>query len=110
MISFDKFKAILNNAEMSDADVLILFEKAKREALNYHYWRMGDYPTAEEQQFFFDKYEFEIYDVGRAIDAGTGRDGQIQHTELGITRVWESTGQEVRTALSAIPRKVYVEG
>lgn len=109
MISYDKFKAILNNAEMSDAETLILFEKAKREALNYHFWRVDDYPTAEEQQYFFDKYEYEIYEVGKAIDAGAGRDGEIRHVELGITREWESTGQNVRTALCAIPRKVYVE-
>ena len=109
MISFDKFKSILNNPELSDAEVLTLFEKAKRDAINYHYWRAGDYPTADEQADFFDKYEYEIYDVGKAISAGADRDGQIQHTELGITRVWEGTGAEVRTALTAIPRRAYVE-
>ena len=109
MISFDKFKSFLSNAELNDDNVLRLFEKAKREAIARHWWRSGDWPTAEEQAWFFDKYEYEIYEVGKAISDGADRDGQILHTELGVTREWESTGQTVSSALSTIPAKVYIE-
>jgi hypothetical protein len=77
-------------------------------ALNHYFWKLDRPPTDEQKDAFLTKYEFEIYDVARAMNKDDARDGEVSHTELGITRQWGETGkQTIDKALSALPRKAY---
>jgi hypothetical protein len=102
-------KKIVSDATLSDDDLFILILKAQREATNHHFWKMDDIPTDEQKEAFLSKYEFEIYDIAKAMNSDDARDGEVSHTELGVSRSWGETGNvTVQKALSKIPRKAYV--
>lgn len=101
-------KAIIDDATLTDEKLSVLLLKAQRLALNHYFWKLDRPVTDEQKDMFLTKYEFEIYDVARAINKDDARDGEVSHTELGITRQWGETGkQTIDKALSAISRKAY---
>lgn len=101
-------KAIINDNTLADEDLSVLLLKAQRLALNHYFWKLDRPPSDEQKEAFLTKYEFEIYDVARAVNSDDARNGEVSHSELGITRTWGKTGKEsVSEALSAIPRKAY---
>ena len=102
-------KRLIGDESLSDDDASILMARAKKLAANHYFWGTDDEPSEEEVEKFAKRYEWEIYDVAAAIKGTNDRDGEIEHTELGITRVWEKTnGSTINTALSKIPVKTYV--
>ena len=102
-------KVILSDETLTDEQIAVLLIKAKRQAANQHFWADDDIPTEEELERFYNRYEFEIYDLAKAINSDDARGGLVSHTELGITRNWGKTGkQDIESALSAIPPKTYV--
>ena len=79
-----------NAAKELQMDVITLRELMKREKL----------PIG---------YEFEIYDLAKAINSDDARGGLVSHTELGVTRNWGQTGKkDIELALAKIPPKTYV--
>lgn len=101
-------KAIIDDPTLTDEKLSVLLLKAQMLALNHYFWKLDRPPTDEQKEAFLTKYEFEIYDVARAMNKDDARDGEVSHTELGITRQWGETGkQTIDKALSAIPRKAY---
>lgn len=107
-MSIDTFKTILNNGELTDDQVSVLLERAKKLAVNQRYWKKDDNPTQYELAQFYDRYEYEIYDIGKAISDSDDRDGLTQYTELGITRVWGDNGKSsIDKAVGSIPPKTY---
>lgn len=101
-------KVIIDDPTLTDEKLSVLLLKAKRLALNHYFWKLDRPPTDEQTDAFLTKYEFEIYDVARAMNKDDARDGEVSHSELGITRTWGETGkQTIDKALSAIPRKAY---
>lgn len=102
-------RTIIGNTDMSDDALTVLLLKARKQAVNHHFWDISDVPTEEELERFYDRYEFEIYDVAKAISISDARGGLISHSELGISMSWGKTGQQsIDEALSAIPPKTYV--
>ena len=99
----------LMGSDMTEEDANILLQRAARLAINWYWWGANDKPTEEEIEDFLGKYEFEIYDVAKAMQSDADHDGEISHTELGITRVWSKSDNQtvVDKALSALPRKTY---
>jgi hypothetical protein len=101
-------KIIIDDPTLTDEKLSVLLLKAQRLALNHYFWKLDRPPTDEQKDAFLTKYEFEIYDVARAMNKDDARDGEVSHTELGITRQWGETGkQTIDKALSALPRKAY---
>lgn len=101
-------KLIIDDATLTDEKLSVLLLKAQKLALNHHFWKTDRQPTAEQTEVFLTKYEFEIYDIAKAINSDDARCGEVSHSELGITRTWGETGkQTIDKALSAIPRKAY---
>lgn len=108
-MSVETFKVILGETSLTDEQLEIMLEKAKRKAINHYFWREDDNPTDEEIENFIDRYEYEIYDLAKAVISVASRNGLKQFSELGVTRVWGSGGdKEVEDALSAIPVQTYV--
>jgi len=108
-MSVETFKVILGETSLTDEQLEIMLERAKRKAINHYFWREDDNPTDEEIENFIDRYEYEIYDLAKTIISVASRNGLKQFSELGVTRVWESGGdKEVEDALSAIPVQTYV--
>lgn len=108
-MSVETFKAILGETSLTDEQLEIMLERAKRKAINHYFWREDDNPTDEEIENFIDRYEYEIYDLAKTVISVASRNGLKQFSELGVTRVWESGGdKEVEDALSAIPVQTYV--
>lgn len=102
-------KVILDDETLTDNQIAVLLAKAKKQAVNHHFWADFDNPTDEELEKFYDRYEFEIYDLAKAIDSADARDGLISHTELGVTRNWGKSGtQDINDALAKIPPKTYI--
>lgn len=103
---------LIGNDQLTEDDAEILLQRAVRLAINHRWWGENDKPTEEEIGQFIDRYEFEIYDIAKSIQSDSDHDGEIQHTELGITRVWGKTDAQtlVAKALGAIPPKTYVWG
>ena len=101
-------KVIIDDDTLTDEKLSVLLLKAQKLAINHHFWKTDRPPTPEQIEVFLTKYEFEIYDIARAVNSDDARGGEISHSELGITRTWGETGkQSVDKALSAIPRKAY---
>lgn len=101
-------KAIINDDTLADEDLAVLLLKAQKLALNHYFWKLDRPPTDEQKEAFLTKYEFEIYDVARAVNSDDARNGEVSHSELGVTRTWGKTGKEsVSEALGVIPRKAY---
>lgn len=108
-MSIETFKAILGETTLSDEQLEILLERAKRMALNHYYWKIDDEPTIDEKENFINRYEFEIYDYAKAVVESASREGLIEFSELGVTRRWESSGDKsVEDALDKIPVNTYV--
>lgn len=108
-ISAEKLAVILDDSTLSEDEISVLLERAEKLAVNHYFWKPDDDPTDTELSRFYNKYEFEIYEVAKALNSDSARDGETQHTELGITRVWGKTGKEgVDDALSSIPVRSYV--
>jgi len=108
-ISADTLAIILDDSTLSEDQVSVLLARAEKLAVNHHYWKPDDNPTSTELTRFYDRYEYEIYEIAKAINSDSARDGETQHTELGITRVWGKTGKEgVDAALNSIPVRSYV--
>lgn len=102
-------RAIIKDQTLTDEDLSVLLAKAQREALNHYFWKIDDTPTLEQKEAFLEKYEFEIYDIAKAINSDDARDGLVSHTELGVSMQWGETGKEtIMKAVSVIPRKAYV--
>lgn len=93
-MDINKAKTIIGDSDLTDDEVSILLERAKKLAKNHYFWHSKDNPTEEELAWFYDRYEFEIYDIAKEIYSATSRDGLKQFTELGVTRVWGLSGQE----------------
>lgn len=102
-------KVILDDDTLTDEQIAVLLTKAQRLAANQHFWADDDEPTEKELERFYKRYEFEIYDLAKAINSDDARDGLVSHTELGITRNWgKSSKKDVEDALAKIPPKTYV--
>lgn len=101
-------KAIVDDATLTDEKLSVLLMKAQRLAINHYFWKLDRPPTNEQTEAFLTKYEFEIYDIVKALNSDDARGGEVSHSELGVTRTWGETGkQTIDKALSAIPRKAY---
>ena len=108
-MSVETFKVILGETSLTDEQLEIMLERAKRKAINHYFWREDDNPTDEEIENFIDRYEYEIYDLAKTVISVASRNGLKQFSELGVTRVWESGGDKaIEIALSSIPTKTYV--
>ena len=97
-------------SDIDEESASILLNRAKKLAVNHYWWGINDIPTDEEIERFCKRYEYEIYDVAKALQSDADHDGEISHTELGITRVWSkgnSSSSVVTEALGAIPAKTY---
>lgn len=100
---------IIKDDTLSESDISILLKKAQRLAVNQHFWAPDDVPTEEQLTAFYERYEFEIYDIAKAINSDDARDGLKSFTELGVQRTWGKTGKEtIDSAISAIPPKTYI--
>ena len=92
-----------------DEQIAVLLVKAQKQAANQHFWADDDIPTEAELERFYNRYEFEIYDLAKAINSVDARGGLVSHTELGVTRNWGQTGKkDIELALAKIPPKTYV--
>lgn len=108
-MNIETFKVILGETSLTDEQLTVLLERAKRLAINHYWWKEDDDPTDEQIENFINRYEYEIYDVAKTINDSTKRDGLKRFTELGVTREWESGGDEaVESALNKIPTQTYV--
>lgn len=109
MLDANVLKVILDDETLTDSQIAVLLTRAKRQAANQHFWADFDNPTEEELEQFYDRYEFEIYDLAKAVNSDDSRDGLVSHTELGVARNWGQTGKkDIEAALSKIPPKTYV--
>lgn len=109
MLDGKLLKVILNDEALTDDQIAVLLAKAQRQAANQHFWADDDVPTEEELEGFYSRYEFEIYDLAKAINDDDARGGLVSHTELGVSRNWGQTGKkDIEIALSKIPPKTYV--
>lgn len=108
-MSIETFKKIIKSTSLTDEQLEVLLDRAKKLAVNHFWWKEDDEPQSDEIDKFVNRYEYEIYDVAKAMYECSSRDGMKQFTELGVTRVWESGGDKAVTdALSAIPVQTYV--
>ncbi len=111
MLNCQTARVVIGDDEIEDATLAVLLTRAQKEALNHYYWKTDDIPTDDEIAAFTDKYEFEIYDIAKAMSTDNELDGMTSYSELGVTRTWGSGADSktaVRKALSEIPKKVYV--
>lgn len=105
----DVLNEILDDETLTGSRIAVLLVKAQKMASNHHFWADFDNPTEEELERFYDRYEFEIYDLAKAINSNDARDGLVSHSELGVSRNWGQTGsKDIEVALSKIPPKTYV--
>lgn len=103
------FKTILGNNSISDDEATVLLNRATKKAVNHYFWQEDDNPTEDEVEKFTNRYEYEIYDVAKAMYDSDSRDGLKQFVELGVSRTWQDSGDKViEKALSAIIPKTYV--
>ena len=102
-------RQIINDSSLTDEQLEVMLTRATRKAVNHYFWKEDDIPTEEQVEKFCERYEYEIYDVAKAMYSGDSRGGMKSFTELGVQRVWESGGDKaVDNALSAIPTQTYV--
>lgn len=108
-LKIDTLKAIMNDDTVDQQQLYVLLERAKKLAKNQYFWHKDDIPTEEELEAFYERYEYEIYDIAVAINADSARDGEIRHEELGVVRVWDKGGSDaVKSVVSAIVPKTYI--
>ena len=102
-------KTIIGDTALTDETVSALILKAQKLAKNQHFWHPDDNPSDPELERFYDRYEFEIYDIAKEIYSSDSRDGLTSFSELGVSRTWGKTGKEsVSAAVASIPAKTYV--
>lgn len=108
-MDIEKAKEIIGDNDLSIKEVSVLLERAKKMAKNHYFWHPKDNPTEEEQEAFYDRYEYEIYDIANEMHSVLAREGLKQFTELGVTRVWAYGGFESVSAIinSTILPKTY---
>ncbi len=87
------------DADLTDDEVLVLLNRAKKLAKNHYFWHPKDNPSEEELEAFYDRYEYEIYDIASEMHSVLAREGLKQFTELGVTRVWSYGGFDSVTAV-----------
>ena len=68
-------KVILDDETLTDEQITVLLMKAQKQAANQHFWADDDEPTDEELERFYKRYEFEIYDLAKAINSDDARGG-----------------------------------
>lgn len=103
-------KKIIGDVSMSDEDVSVLIQRAQKLAKNQHFWKTDDNPTDAELEAFYNRYEYEIYEIARGIQSSDARGGLREFSELGVTRKWGESGTEsVNAAVAVIPPKTYIE-
>lgn len=108
-MNVETFKTILGETSFTDEQLEVLLERAVRKALNHFFWKSDDNPTDDEKENFINRYEYEIYDLAKTVIDVSKREGLKEFSELGVTRVWQSSGnKEVEDCLSQIPVKTYV--
>lgn len=108
-MNIETFKTILGETSLTDEQLEVMLERAKRKALNHFFWKSDDNPTDEEKENFIDRYEYEIYDIAKTVIEVGKREGLKEFSELGVTRIWQSGGNEaVEETLTQIPRKTYM--
>nr|DAY20480.1 MAG TPA: hypothetical protein [Caudoviricetes sp.] len=103
-------KKVIGDTSLSDDEVSVLLLKAKKLARNQHFWKPDDNPTDEQLENFYDRYEFEIYDIAKSVQQYDARGGLTEFSELGVTRRWGKTGTEsINASVASIPPKTYIE-
>ena len=103
-------RTIIGDSSLSDNEVSVLLLKAKKLARNQHFWKPDDNPIDEQLENFYDRYEFEFYDIAKSVSQSDARGGLTEFSELGVTRKWGKTGTEsVNASVAAIPPKTYIE-
>ena len=108
-MNIETFKKILKDTSLDDEQLEIMLDRAKKIAVNHFWWREDDEPLESDIERFVNKYEFEIYDIAKAMHESASRDGMKQFTELGVTRIWDSGGDKaVQDAINVIPVNTYV--
>ena len=108
-MSVETFKKIIGETSLTDSQLEVLLERAKKLAVNHFWWKEDDEPQSDDVDKFVNRYEFEIYDIAKAMIESDSRDGMKEFTELGVTRRWESGGDKaISDALAAIPVQTYV--
>jgi len=108
-MDIDVARRIIGNDDLSDDDVSALLLRAQKLAKNQHYWKPDDDPEKVELERFYERYEYEIYDIAKEVYSSNSRGGLKEFSELGVTRKWGGSGSEtVSLALAAIPPKTYV--
>ena len=60
-------KVILDDETLTDEQIAVLLVKAQKQAANQHFWADDDIPTEAELERFYNRYEFEIYDLAKAL-------------------------------------------
>ena len=93
-MSIETFKLLIGETSYTDEQLMVLLERAKRMAINHYWWKEDDIPTNEEVENFIERYEFEIYDLAKTVIESAQRGGLKQFSELGVTRVWQTTGSK----------------
>lgn len=66
-------KVILDDETLTDEQIAVLLVKAQKQAANQHFWADDDIPTEAELERFYNRYEFEIYDLAKAINSDDAR-------------------------------------
>ena len=104
----ETLQRIIGNS-ISEEDAELVYERAKKLAINHFFWKEDDEPQSDEIERFVSRYDYEICDLAKAIYDNASRGGMKQFSELGVTRVWETGGDKmIANALSAIPVQTYV--
>ena len=102
-------RTIIGDSSLSDDEVSVLLLKAKKLAKNHYFWHPEDNPTDDELNGFYERYEFEIYDIAKSISQSDARGGLTEFSELGVTRRWGKTGTEsINASVAAIQPKTYI--
>lgn len=102
-------KTIIADDTLSDDEVSVLIQRAQKLAKNQHFWKSDDKPTDAELETFYDRYEYEIYEIAKGIQSSDARGGLREFSELGVTRKWGDSGTEsINAAVSVIPPKTYI--
>lgn len=108
-MNIETFKVIIGETSFTDEQLEVLLKRAERKAINHYFWNENDNPTNDEIENFINRYEYEIYDLAKTVIEVAKRNGLKQFSELGVTRIWQNSGEKtIEESLSQIPVKTYV--